>query len=150
MKSAAYWALVSAGGPVVERKLDGDGIANGVIVAIDGTRAGTPSSSPPAGFGRGVGRHLPTSIPPTKVDGEVSRPSVLRHRRMSCATRWPHAAPRAIDVLFSIALLSAIPASDASRSAANDWDWNSAESVVYAAYTTAARFDAPRGASTVT
>src|SRR5262245_29658665 len=115
MKSAAYCALVSAGGPG-ERKLEGEGIANGVSVASDGTNMFSPGSSPPAGLGRGVGRHCPGCVFPAYVDGDRLRPSVLRHCRMSWATCVPQAAPLAIEVLFSIALLSAIPARDASRS----------------------------------
>src|SRR5438874_11461165 len=86
LKSEAYCALVNAGGPG-GRAQDGEGIANGTIVAICWNTAVRKSG--------GVGRHWPGAVPPTYGGKAALNPSALRQARMSSATAWPQATPRA-------------------------------------------------------
>src|SRR4051812_2901866 len=87
LNSAAYRALVSDGGPA-GRNCDGALMTHGVMYANCGPAPGANAG--------GVGRHIPTAVPPTKAGGAGVKPSVLRHAMMALATVSPHAAPAAM------------------------------------------------------
>src|ERR1700739_429461 len=98
LKSAVYRSLVSAGGPP-GRNCPGATITHGVIYANCGP---APGANP-----GGVGRHMPTPVPPKKAGGGGVKPSVLRHATMASATVWPQAVPLAIAALLSRVAINA-------------------------------------------
>src|SRR5690349_19703515 len=116
-------------------------MAQGVISAIWGANPGAREG--------GVGRHWPGSKPPTNGGCTFENPSWLRHFHMASATAWPHSIPRWIDSLCSAAVLLAIPDSETMRRLSNvaAWAGKSLTRLAYAAWTAAARSDAPGGAA---
>src|SRR6202040_1066484 len=117
---------------------EGDNMTHGVMYANCGPALGRNAG--------GVGRHCPGALPPRNGGGAGVMPSVRRQAQIESATVCPHSIPRAIDSLFSVASSLAIASSDAWRCTSSvlccdGYRWRIA---AYAAWTTAARREAPR------